>query len=435
MSTTMLGLAGFGGLILLLFIRVPIGAALGSVAIVGLSSMFGLQRALAVVGNTTFDFLANWSLTAIPAFILMGTLAVHAGITTRLYHAARVWLAFLPGGLAIATNVASAGFAAASGSSMAMASMMGKLAVPEMLKYGYDKGLASGIVAASGTLGALIPPSIPFILFGAFMEVSIGRLLLAGLLPGLLTFLLYSVLIYARVKRNPALAPAVREIVPRAQKTRVALATWPLIIIVAIVIGGLYSGIVTASEVGAFGALAIVAISVILGTFSWKALWASLKETAEISATLLFIAAGAVIFSKFLTIAGIPDLLGSFVGIHVSLTLFIAITFVAYLILGMFLDPIGLMLVTLPVLTPALIALHVDLIWFGVLIVKLIEIGMLTPPVGLNLFATSASVGDKIDFNTIVRGTAWFLIPEAFVMMLLVMFPSISLIIPNSMFH
>lgn len=435
MSNIQIGLSCIVLLLVLLSLRIPIGVSLGMTAFTGIFALRGMDAAFSLMGSTTFQFIAHWSLTAIPMFILMGAIAFHTGLTRTLFDAGKAWLSFLPGGLAIATNVSSAGFAAASGSSVAMAGAMSRLAVPEMLRAKYDPGLATGIVAASGTLGAFIPPSIPFVLYAVFMEASVGQLLMAGIIPGLLTMVAYSLLIIIRVKINPGLAPVTSESFTRSEKLLLLVKSWPLPVIVAGVVGGLYTGTVTATEAGAFGAFIAILAAVVQRTFSWAALRQAVSETVKSTASIFLIAIGAVLFSRMLTLSQIPMNIGLWVEDYaVALWVFLLIVTIFYIILGMFLDPIGLMLVTLPVLAPFVIAFDIDVIWFGVLVVKFIEIGLLTPPIGLNLFVVSAGVGPSVPFSTIVRGTLWFLAAEAVVLALLMFFPQISLFLPSLMY-
>jgi C4-dicarboxylate transporter DctM subunit len=435
MSNIQIGLTCIGLLLVLLSLRIPIGVSLGMTAFTGIFALRGMDAAFALMGSTTFQFIAHWSLTAIPMFILMGAIAFHTGLTRTLFDAGKAWLSFLPGGLAIATNVSSAGFAAASGSSVAMAGAMSRLAVPEMLRAKYDPGLATGVVAASGTLGAFIPPSIPFVLYAVFMEASVGQLLMAGIIPGLLTMVAYSLLIIVRVKMNPGLAPVTSDRITRSEKWILLVKSWPLPVIVAGVVGGLYTGTVTATEAGAFGAFIAIVAAVVQRSFSWGALRLAVSETVKSTASIFLIAIGAVLFSRMLTLSQIPMNIGIWVEDYaVALWIFLIIVTVFYIVLGMFLDPIGLMLVTLPVLAPFVIAFDINVIWFGVLVVKFIEIGLLTPPIGLNLFVVSAGVGDSVPFGTIVRGTLWFLAAEAVVLVLLMFFPEISLFLPSLMY-
>lgn len=435
MSNIQIGLTCIGLLLVLLSLRIPIGVSLGMTAFTGIFALRGMDAAFALMGSTTFQFIAHWSLTAIPMFILMGAIAFHTGLTRTLFDAGKAWLSFLPGGLAIATNVSSAGFAAASGSSVAMAGAMSRLAVPEMLRAKYDPGLATGVVAASGTLGAFIPPSIPFVLYAVFMEASVGQLLMAGIIPGLLTMVAYSLLIIVRVKMNPGLAPVTSDRITRSEKWILLVKSWPLPVIVAGVVGGLYTGTVTATEAGAFGAFIAIVAAVVQRSFSWGALRLAVSETVKSTASIFLIAIGAVLFSRMLTLSQIPMNIGIWVEDYaVALWIFLIIVTVFYIVLGMFLDPIGLMLVTLPVLAPFVIAFDINVIWFGVLVVKFIEIGLLTPPIGLNLFVVSAGVGDSVPFGTIFRGTLWFLAAEAVVLALLMFFPEISLFLPSLMY-
>lgn len=435
MSNIQIGLTCIGLLLVLLSLRIPIGVSLGMTAFTGIFALRGMDAAFALMGSTTFQFIAHWSLTAIPMFILMGAIAFHTGLTRTLFDAGKAWLSFLPGGLAIATNVSSAGFAAASGSSVAMAGAMSRLAVPEMLRAKYDPGLATGVVAASGTLGAFIPPSIPFVLYAVFMEASVGQLLMAGIIPGLLTMVAYSLLIIVRVKMNPGLAPVTSDRITRSEKWILLVKSWPLPVIVAGVVGGLYTGTVTATEAGAFGAFIAIVAAVLQRSFSWGGLRLAVSETVKSTASIFLIAIGAVLFSRMLTLSQIPMNIGIWVEDYaVALWIFLIIVTVFYIVLGMFLDPIGLMLVTLPVLAPFVIAFDINVIWFGVLVVKFIEIGLLTPPIGLNLFVVSAGVGDSVPFGTIVRGILWFLAAEAVVLALLMFFPEISLFLPSLMY-
>ena len=432
MTPEMIGLYGGILLLVLLAIRAPIGVALGLSGVAGLFALRGATATFSAVGSITYDFIANWELTSVPMFLLMGAVVYHSGLATSLFRAARAWLSFLPGGLAISTNLASAGFAAASGSSVAMTGAMARLAIPEMLRAGYEKGLAAGSVASAGTLGALIPPSIPFIIYGVFVQESIGKLLLAGLLPGLLTMFCYSVLILIRVKLKPELAPRTNDQLETKEKLRLLARAWPIPVMVLGVVGGLYSGAVTATETGAFGAGVAIIASIADRSFSWSMFRNSILETLRMTSAIFLIAMGAVIFTRFLTLSHVTVLIGTLVSDYsLSLPVFLVLVSVFFLILGMFLDPVGLMLISLPILQPITSRLGVDMIWFGVIMVKYIEIGLLTPPIGLNLFVTSAALGREFPFERIVRGTAWFLCAEAVVMILIMSFPQISLFIPG----
>ncbi|MBU0642297.1 MAG: TRAP transporter large permease subunit [Alphaproteobacteria bacterium] len=439
MSGPLIGALGLVGVLLLIAIRIPIGVALGVAAVAGLSILRNLNVAMNVMEQTPFEVAASWSLSAIPMFILMGAIAHNSGISVALFRAARLWASRLPGGLAVATNLASAGFAAASGSSVATAATMGKLAIPEMLRNGYDKGLAAGVVASAGTLGALIPPSIMFVIYGVFAEVSITKLLIAGVLPGLLTAAVYTTMIILRAKLDPKIAPPVTidaEVEGTIWRARWAslIPVWPVLVLIFGIIGGLYGGIFTPTEAGAGGALLACAIALVQGRLTRHVLWESVTEAVMTTASLLFVAYGAVMFTKFLALSGLPVYLGSMIqAMELSPYMLILAASVIYLILGMFLDPMGVLLLSLPVMQPMFAAVGADPIWVGVIVVKFIEIGLLTPPVGFNVYVVKSVVGDDIPIGTIFRGVGWFLICEAVIMFLLVVFPQISLYLPNHM--
>ena len=418
----------------LLAVRVPIGVVLGAVSLGGIWALRGPDVAVNILRSAPYDFIANWSLSAIPMFILMGSVAHHSGISSSLFAAARLWFGRLPGGLAIATNFACAGFAAASGSSVATAATMGTIAIPEMLKHGYDKALATGTVAAAGTLGALIPPSIAFVLYGIFAETSITKLLIAGILPGILTALVYAAMLITRCTIFPHLAPPADIRTTSAEKWRSLIDVWPILALVLAIIGGLLGGIVTPTEAGAFGAFLSYTIAFVQRRLSWKVLVDSLYETVTSTSRLLFVGIGAILLTKFMALSGLPFHLGQLMGDYALDPLYLVIGASAiYILLGMFLDPLGILLVTLPVLLPMFQKLGLDLIWFGVIVVKYLEIGLLTPPVGFNVYIIKTVVGDSIPLETIFRGVAWFLGCEVIIMTLLIAFPQISLYLPSLM--
>lgn len=434
MHSETIGLIGIIAVLLLLAIRLPIGIVLGFVSLIGIASIRGVGTALSVIRSVPFDFAAHWELTAIPMFLLMGAFAFHSGISAALFRAARLWLGHLPGGLAVASNFACAGFAAASGSSMATAAAMGRITIPEMLDAGYEKGLATATVASAGTLGALIPPSILFVLYGIFAQASIGKLLIAGILPGILTALIYAGMILIRCAIDKSLAPRISEDVSRGEKIRALRDVWPLMVLILAIIGGLYGGIVTPTEAGAFGAFCACLVALFQGRMSLTIFRASAYEAVIGTARIFFVAIGAIMLTLFLTMSGLPVAMGKLIGSWAAdpLLLVIAAT-VIFLILGMFLDPIGVMLVALPLLLPMFNALKIDLIWFGVLVVKYLEIGLLTPPVGMNVYVIKSVVGDRVGLETIFRGVGWFLACEAAIVTLLIAFPQISLYLPSLM--
>jgi tripartite ATP-independent transporter DctM subunit len=424
-------------ILFLIALRVPIGVALGGVSLIGFVLLRNVDVAMSVLRETPFVFSANWDLTAIPMFLLMGSLANNSGISASLFRAARLWFGGMHGGLAVATNMACAGFAAACGSSVAAAAAMARLAIPEMLRHGYDRGLAAGVVASAGTLAALIPPSILFVLYGIFAQVSIVQLLIAGILPGLLTAAIYSAMLVIRCRLDPRLAPLI-VVEDRAALRRERIDSlkeiWPLIVLIFGIIGGMYGGVLTPTEAGAGGALLATGIGVFQRTLSLRKFLDSLQDAMITTAQLFFVGMGAVMYTKLLALAGIGAMFAGMIGDWaLNPTLLVIATSIIYLILGMFLDPLGIILITIPVLVPMFAALKLDLVWLGVLVVKYVEIGMLTPPVGFNVYVVKNVVGDEISLETIFRGCFWFLGCEVIIMTLLIAFPQISLWLPYSM--
>jgi tripartite ATP-independent transporter DctM subunit len=431
-APTTIGLIGLAALLLLIFARFPIALALSIVSIVGLTWLVGWSTTLSLLEAMPYDFAASWELSAIPMFLLMGAIAFHSGMTSDLYAAARIWLRGLPGGLAVASNFACAGFAAASGSSVATTVAMGRIAVPEMLRAGYDKSLATGTVACAGTLGSLIPPSVLMIIYGIFTGQSVGQLFLAGFIPGLLTAAVYAAMIVIRCKLNPQLAPVIDEETTLRQKLIVLWRIWPLPLLILGVIGTIYGGVATPTEAAALGVIIAMGIGIARGQMSWQVLRTSIMESLESTAAIFFVAVGAVMLTRFMVFSGVPEMLADLVRDYsVNLLALLLIISLIYLVLGCFLDPLGLILITLPVVLPALEPFQVNLIWFGILLVKFVEIGLMTPPVGMNVYAMKTVVGDQVSLETIFRGVAWFLVCEAIVIAILIAFPAVALTLPG----
>lgn len=434
MDRLTIGFIGVGIALLLMALRVPIAIALGLVSLCGIIILRGPDSGFGVLGSAPFDFAASWTLSAIPMYLLMGAFAYHARITTALFDAARVWLGRLPGGIAVATNFACAGFAAVSGSSLATAAAMGRIAIPEMLRLNYNPGLAAAAAAAGGTLGALIPPSIMLVIFGWLAEVSVGRLLMGGVVPGILTAIIYAIMIMLRCSFNPSLAPRMTERPSWGEKFRALAPVWPVPVLVITVLIGIYGGIVTPTEAGAFGAFVVFIMALARRSLTWRVLYDSLREALISTSGIFFIAISAIIFTRFLTLSGLPNFLSQFVsGTGLEPLTIVLITSVIYLILGMFLDPLGILLITLPILIPVFKQADIDLIWMGIILIKYIEIGLLTPPVGLNVFVVKSVVGDRIPIGQIFGGVMWFLLAEIVIMTLLIAFPELVLTLPNLM--
>ena len=404
------------------------------VAIGGIGVLKGWGVAGGMLRTEPYDFGAHWTFSAIPMYLLMGAVAYHTGISAKLFDAAKVWVGRLPGGLAVSANFACAGFAAVSGSSIATAAAMGRLTIPEMMRAQYHPGLATGVVASAGTLGSMIPPSIAFVLYGIFAEVSISKLFIAGILPGLLTAAVYAIMIVMRCKLDPSLGPPATERYGLGVKLRALGEVWPVVVLILSIIGGLYGGLVTPTEAGAFGAFMALVVAAMQGVLTWENFKASVFEAVAGTARIFWIATGAVLITRFLAMTGAAEFMKLTIGSWGADPLLLVLaSSIIYFILGCFLDPLGLMLLTLPLLLPMFEALKLDLIWFGVLVVKYIEIGLLTPPVGLNVYMVKSVVGDEISLETIFKGVGWFLFCELIVLTLLVVFPEIATYLPSQM--
>lgn len=418
---------------LLLFLGMPIAFALMLVGFLGISYLASIEAALPVAARTVYEVSAFYPYTVIPLFIVMGGFAGSSGITRDLYGTFDKWFRRLPGGLSIATIGACAGFAAVSGSSVATAATMGTIALPEMKRFNYHPRLATGSIAAGGTLGFLIPPSIGFIVYGMLTEQSIGRLLIAGMIPGLILAMAYIAIVILWVKWKPDLAPAIPESVSWREKFRALLGIWEPLAIFLVVMGGIYLGFFTPTEAGAIGATVLFLAALLRRKLSPSNLVVALQEAVRISVMVLFLVAGANVFSYFLALSTIPmKVAGWAAALEVSRYLIHTIIVIIYLFLGCFLDAISMMVLTMPVIFPIVLALGFDPIWFGVIAVLMMEAGLITPPMGLNIF-TVAGVAKDTPVETIFRGVAPFLISIFFIVFLITIFPKIALFLPGMM--
>lgn len=426
------GLLGLVILLGLLALQVPVAIAMIVVAFGGVWIMLGLSPAVGILANTPYDFIASWTLSAVPMFLLMGFVAYHAGLTSGLFDAAKIALRRVPGGLGIAAILACSGFAAVSGSSLATAASMGRIAIPEMVKAGYKPSFSTGALAAGGTIGALIPPSILMIIYGVFSETSVTKVFVGGISVGILTAISYiSVILLVSAFRKD-IVPSQPEGAAELDAGQVFKAVWPLIALIALVFGGLFSGQFTATEAGAVGAAGAIVLSLVTGRLSWQVVRISLLETLGTCASLFIIGVGAVMFTKFLGLSGVAGFISGVVQTH-DLGYFglMFVVVVVYLILGMFMEPFGAMLVTLPILLPVFDVQHINLVWFGVLLVKLLEIGMITPPLGMNVFVIRNVASEYASLSDIFRGIAPFFIADLVLIAILVTFPGIVLFLPN----
>lgn len=418
----------------LILIRIPIGISLILVSFGGLWSQMGWNVAWGSLGVVPHSFVSSWVLSAIPAFLFMGFICYHTRMTQGLFQAAQMWLSGLPGGLAIASVLGCSGFAAVTGSSLACSAAMGKIAIPEMMRHRYSAELATGTVAAAGTIGALIPPSILMIFYGIISRQPVSQLFLGGLVIGLLTMVAYSLMIMIRVKLNPELAPKVGNSATWAERFAVLSGTWPVFVIIIGVFAGLFGGIFTPTEAGAFGAALACIVALLRRTMSWSALRAAMIETLVTTASLMIICVGASLLARFLTLSGTGDALSDFIlSFGASPYVIIFGIVLVYLLLGMVLEPIGAMLLTLPIVIPLVAETGFSLIWFGVVLTKLLEIGMITPPVGMNVFVIKGVVGDQVKLTTIFRGIFWFLVVDLLIVLLCVIWPDIIMFLPQMM--
>lgn len=428
------GLLGLAALLILLVLQVPVATAMVLVSFIGVWMMLGLAPAIGILANTPYDFIASWTLSAVPMFLLMGFVAYHSGMTSGLFDAAKLGLRKVPGGLGISAILACSGFAAVCGSSLATSASMGRIAIPEMIKAGYKPSLATGALAAGGTIGALIPPSILMIIYGVFAEVSVTRVFLGGISIGILTALAYILLILGIASWRKDIIPAVPVGVDELDPGKVFRAVWPILALIVVVFGGLFSGQFTATEAGAVGAAGAIVLAILTGRLSWDVFRQSVLETLSTSASLFIIGVGAVMLTKFLGLSGVAGMIGAAVqGSELGYVEIMLIIVVIYLLLGMFMEPFGAMLVTLPVLLPVLHAQNVDLIWFGVFLVKLLEIGMITPPLGMNVFVIRNVAAKYASLGDIFRGIAPFVAVDLVLIGLLIAFPALVLFLPRLM--
>ena len=431
MTAEIVGLIGIIVLIALLFKGVWIGAAMLFVGVWGIVYLDGFHRALGVLANVPYSSVTAYSLSALPLFILMGVVLSHTGLGADLYDTANKWIGHLRGGLAMATVVACAGFSAISGSSTATAATMAKVALPEMKKYKYEDRLATGCAASGGTMGILIPPSLGFILYGILTEVSIGKLFMAGFIPGVLQAGFYIATIYVMCRVNPHLGPAAPQ-QSFIEKVISLKNTWPIIILFVLVIGGIYGGIFTPTEAAAVGSFGAIVITGLYGRLTKSNFVDALLETGKITAMIMFLIIGAFIFAHLMAISRLPILVGELVGGFAISKYYILFSIILlYIILGMFLDIMSSIILTIPVFFPLIQTSGFDPIWYGVIMVRVMEVGLITPPIGMNVFVL-AGVTD-IPISTIFKGVVPFLVADLFHILLLIVFPSLSLLLPNMM--
>jgi tripartite ATP-independent transporter DctM subunit len=433
MSPVYVGIMGSVLLLFLLFMGMPIAFVMMLVGFLGVTYLTSIDAALPLLADNLYGAVAHYPYTIIPLFVIMGAFASAAGITGELYNTFEKWFRRLPGGLGIATIAACAGFAAVSGSSVAAAAAMGTVALPEMQRFKYDPRLATGVIAAGGTLSFLIPPSLGFVIFGMLTEQSIGKLLIAGAVPGLLLSILYGLVVFLKVKINPQLAPMIHEKVTWKERILSLKGVWETLLVFVVVMGGIYGGYINPTEAGAIGASCLFLIVLLKRKLSMQGFVQGLLDTTRISVMVLFLVSGATLFSYFLALSTIPTAVSAWIaGLGISKYLVLAIIIGIYLFLGCFLDAVSMMVLTLPVVFPVVLSLGFDPIWFGVVAVLMMEAGLITPPVGLNVY-TLAGIARDVPMSDIFRGVTPFLIGIFVLVFLLTLFPQVVTFLPNMM--
>jgi tripartite ATP-independent transporter DctM subunit len=430
MDRDLVALGGFIGMFVLMALRVPIGVAMGIVGVLGFGVLSGLKPALNLLGNVPLSVLTDYNLLVIPMFILMGAFASHAGMSRELFDAGRAWLGHRRGGLAYASIAACGGFAAINGSSVATAATMTQVALPEMRKAGYDPGFSAGLIAAGGTLGIMIPPSTIFVLYGIMTEVDIAKLFAAGVVPGLLGVLFYALLVQWVARRDPAHLPSG----PRfswPQRLSSLRDLWAVILLFLFVIGGIYGGLFTVQEASGIGAAGTLVIGVLRGRLRLPQIRAALIDSLRVSSAIMMVVVGAFLFGYFLTITQFTqNAVDWLVHLPVGAYGVLALVMVGYFILGAVMDELAMILLTVPIVFPAMTQLGFDPVWFGVIIVMAVTFGMICPPVGMNVFVIN-SIARDIPLGRIYRGTLPFIAVDVVRLVILCAFPGIALWLPR----
>ena len=427
MTPTEQGFILVGGLFLLLALGFPIALSLLTCGVLGILAMRGWSAADYLLGTLPYSVTAEFAFIVVPLFLFMGHMAYSAGISEKGFKAATAWLGHIPGGLAMSAVVACGAFATVSGSSIATAATISKIAVPQLLKSGYTKRLAGACVATGGTLGVLIPPSTVMVLYSIATETPIPSLFMAGIVPGILTILVYALGIRFMVQRDPQMSKmTVSPKVPYGQRIRLTLSSWEILIVFTVVMGSLYSGLATASEAAGFGAFAALAIAIVRGA-RMKEIKEGLQASGASTASIFFLIIGAGVFSAALATTQLPQNVAAWaVGLNLNPVMLTVLLLLPFLVLGCFVDAASMILLTMPVVFPIVKQAGIDPVLFGILVVKMTEIGNITPPVGLNVFVVSAS-NPEIPVREIFMGIWPFFVMELLIVALLIAFPAITL--------
>ncbi len=417
---------------LLIMARVPVGVAMLGVGFVGFATVTGLRPASFMTAQTVFATVNSYSFSVLPLFLLMGNLINRSRISTELYDAAHACFGHFRGGLAQATIVACGGLAAISGSSMATTASMGRVAYPSMRRYGYADILSAGSIAAGGTLGILIPPSVVLLVYAILTDTSISRLFIAGIVPGVIAVLLYMLTIAAIARLRPDWGPAAAQ-PERGTRRRAVLRVWPVLTLFLVVMGGIYLGVFTPTEAAGIGALGALLFALARRALNWRGLFDTLVETAVTSAMIFFVIIGAMVLGNFLNIAGLPRMLRTTIeALDLSPMQVLIVICLIYVALGMVLESMSMVLLTVPILFPVVTALGFDPIWFGILIVMVVELALVTPPIGLNIYILR-SVLPHLSLRTLFGGVLLFIIPDFLKLALIIAFPGLVLWLPSLM--
>ncbi len=423
---------GFVFLFLFIFLKVPIGFSMGIVGFVGFAYLgdYNWSSAIAVSARRVIDTSQDYTLSVIPLFILMGNIITRSGLSKELYAASYAFLGYLRGGLALATVVACGAFSAICGSSLATVATMANVSMPPMRKFGYSDALAAASIAAGGTLGILIPPSVVLVIYGIMTEQSIRELFAAGLVPGLLGVVFYMTAVMWIVLRDPSAGPRGEKVGTR-EKVKAVKGVWSTLLLFILVMGGIYASIFTPTEAAGIGAAGALIIAFTRKSLSLKSLWDTLADTAQTSSSLFVIIIGALIFSNFVNRAGLPnDLLGLITNNNLSPMVVIFVIVGIYILLGCVFESLSMLLLTIPVFFPIVESLGFDMVWFGIVVVVVTEISLITPPVGLNVFVLSGVLKD-VKAGTIFRGVTPFWIADIARLLLIIMIPAITLFVPQ----
>jgi C4-dicarboxylate transporter, DctM subunit len=432
MSTDLVAILGFVSLFVLMLLRVPVGMAMGLVGVAGFGYLAGGTPALKIVGHTTMRSVTDFNFAVVPLFLLMGSFATTSGMSRELFRTANAFLGHLRGGLGIATIAACGGFAAICGSSVATAATFSRVAYPEMRRYGYPQSFATGVIAAGGTLGIMIPPSTVLAIYGLITEQDIGKLFIAGVVPGIVAVLMYMATIMLIGRLQPGYLPAGK---PAPWRERIASLrdVWATLLLFLFVIGGIYGGLFTATEAAGMGAAGAFIISVLRRRLSGPAILRSLLEATRTTAAVFTVLIGALLFGYFLTITQTPQKVTEFlVGLGIGPYGVLALIMVMYLVLGTLMDALAMIILTVPIVFPVIKALGFDPIWFGVIIVMVAELGLIHPPVGMNIFVIKSVVED-VKISTIFYGVLPFIITDLLRLILLIAFPILALWLPSQM--